>query len=171
MRWVNETVIILLHYELYNTCFSENFNNYIPFVQTSFFSKDKPGLKCECMPDCVHQTYIPELTIAEQTVSSKEWVGLIIVEIITIIVKSQSLLNVINSVSEIPLRPYSLIYTSNRVRAYCTGRTWSSDGSTCWVRAFFYKYNLLIILLKTTLQYILRHKISRKLRNRIVLPR
>ncbi|XP_060864321.1 pickpocket protein 19-like [Metopolophium dirhodum] len=56
-------------------CLSKNnqhFNNYIPFVQTSFFTKDKPGLKCECMPDCVHQMYIPELTIAEQTVSSME---------------------------------------------------------------------------------------------------
>jgi len=50
----------------------EYFNNYIPFEQSSFFMKDKTGLKCECMPDCIHQMYIPELTIAEHTVSTIE---------------------------------------------------------------------------------------------------
>ncbi|XP_050053642.1 pickpocket protein 19-like [Aphis gossypii] len=49
---------------------NQYFNNYIPFEQPSFFMKDKPGLKCECMPDCIHQMYIPELTIAEHTVST-----------------------------------------------------------------------------------------------------
>uniref|UniRef100_A0A2S2PGV2 Degenerin del-1 n=2 Tax=Schizaphis graminum TaxID=13262 RepID=A0A2S2PGV2_SCHGA len=34
--------------------------------------KDKPGLKCECMPDCIHQMYIPELSIAEHTDSTME---------------------------------------------------------------------------------------------------
>ncbi|VVC27973.1 Epithelial sodium channel [Cinara cedri] len=48
------------------------FNNFIPTEQTSsaFFTNEPPGLKCDCMPDCIHQMYISELTIAEPIISS-----------------------------------------------------------------------------------------------------
>lgn len=40
--------------------------------------------------------------------------------------------------AEIPLRPSWSIYISNRVRAYYTGPTSFSDGSTCWVGNIIY---------------------------------
>ncbi|XP_050430726.1 pickpocket protein 19-like [Adelges cooleyi] len=46
------------------------FNNFIPAVATSFFQNEPPGIRCDCMPDCHHQMYISELTIAEPSVTS-----------------------------------------------------------------------------------------------------
>ncbi|XP_022173790.1 pickpocket protein 19-like [Myzus persicae] len=54
-------------------CLSEKnkfFKSLIPSENNAFMTNDMPGLKCNCMPDCVHQMYISELTIAEPSIST-----------------------------------------------------------------------------------------------------
>ncbi|KAE9526506.1 hypothetical protein AGLY_013154 [Aphis glycines] len=54
-------------------CLSEKnqfFKSLIPPEQTALMTSNLPGLKCDCMPDCVHQMYLSELTIAEPSIST-----------------------------------------------------------------------------------------------------
>lgn len=54
----------------YLLLFSEFFKSLIPPEQTALMTSNLPGLKCDCMPDCVHQMYLSELTIAEPSIST-----------------------------------------------------------------------------------------------------
>lgn len=50
--------------------FSEFFKSLIPSEHNTIVANDMPGMKCNCMPDCVHQMYNSELTIAEPSIST-----------------------------------------------------------------------------------------------------
>lgn len=72
----SKRIILLRHNIIVNTSFIfypiflEFFKSLIPSENNAFMTNDMPGLKCNCMPDCVHQMYISELTIAEPSIST-----------------------------------------------------------------------------------------------------
>lgn len=43
------------------------FNNMIPNMAHSFFETNESGILCDCKADCIHQMYIAEGTVAEES--------------------------------------------------------------------------------------------------------
>ncbi|KAK7582678.1 hypothetical protein V9T40_014123 [Parthenolecanium corni] len=48
------------------------FNNMIPNMAHSYFETNESGILCDCKADCIHQMYIAEGTVAEESNSSEE---------------------------------------------------------------------------------------------------